>query len=363
MRRNVSFYAALRRKQYLAALAFILGILGITLLLSSYAKPQTQDELVWMKELEFYKNINRWKFAIISDMDHASKVEKEGDSFWRSWLQKASLIRNPETGAYSIQWDSEKHELKTVINEKGRAMELSDLVKFNGKLYTCDDRTGIVYELIEKENKVKAIPRHILMDGDGDSSKGFKCEWGTVKGDKLYIGSFGKEFTNSKGEPVNNNPMWVKVIDTMGTVTHTDWSKAFSALRIATNTPHPGYLFHESCQWHPILKRWFFLPRRESTEPYEPTLDEQKGSNVLISTNENFEDVQVKRIGEIIAPTRGFSAFRFIPGRPNEILAIKSEEVGSTAASFMLVFNLDGKVLLEEHLIYEGVKYEGLEFL
>jgi soluble calcium-activated nucleotidase 1 len=43
------------------------------------------------------------------------------------------------------------------------------------------------------------------MDGDGDSAKGFKCEWGTVKDNLLYIGSFGKEYTNDKGVKINWN--------------------------------------------------------------------------------------------------------------------------------------------------------------
>ena len=78
-------------------------------------------------------------------------------------------------------------------------MELSDLVKYNGMLLTCDDRTGIVYEILEDGGKYEAVARYILTDGDGDTTKGFKCEWGTVKDDKLYIGSFGKEYTNNKG--------------------------------------------------------------------------------------------------------------------------------------------------------------------
>jgi hypothetical protein len=78
-----------------------------------------------------------------------------------------------------------------------------------------------VYELIERNDKVLAIPRHILMDGNGNETKGkrkkrrsmnttfelttthsvagFKCEWSTTKDDKLYIGSFGKEWTTDKG--------------------------------------------------------------------------------------------------------------------------------------------------------------------
>lgn len=42
-------------------------------------------------------------------------------------------------------------------------MELSELVVFDGKLLTFDDRTGIVFEIINE----KIIPWLLLMDGDG----------------------------------------------------------------------------------------------------------------------------------------------------------------------------------------------------
>lgn len=42
-------------------------------------------------------------------------------------------------------------------------MELSELVTFNGRLLTFDDRTGIVFEIVNN----KAIPWVLLMDGDG----------------------------------------------------------------------------------------------------------------------------------------------------------------------------------------------------
>lgn len=48
-------------------------------------------------------------------------------------------------------------------------MELSELKVFNGKLYTFDDRTGIVYQIIENQ---KIIPWVLLTDGDGQSMKG-----------------------------------------------------------------------------------------------------------------------------------------------------------------------------------------------
>lgn len=52
--------------------------------------------------------------------------------------------------------------------------------------------------------------------GDGNTDKGFKSEWATVKDGKLVVGSFGKEFTDSKGHIVNTNNNWVKVISNSG---------------------------------------------------------------------------------------------------------------------------------------------------
>ena len=49
-------------------------------------------------------------------------------------------------------------------------MELSELVIFNGKLYSVDDRTGVVYQI---ENG-KVVPWVILSDGNGGETKGFK---------------------------------------------------------------------------------------------------------------------------------------------------------------------------------------------
>jgi soluble calcium-activated nucleotidase 1 len=52
----------------------------------------------------------------------------------------------------------------------GRGMELSELVVFNGKLLSFDDRTGFIYEIT---NDNQAIPWILLTDGDGKStSKG-----------------------------------------------------------------------------------------------------------------------------------------------------------------------------------------------
>ena len=46
-------------------------------------------------------------------------------------------------------------------------MELSELVSFNSKLYSVDDRTGIVFEIGDD-----IVPWVILPDGNGKINKG-----------------------------------------------------------------------------------------------------------------------------------------------------------------------------------------------
>ena len=58
--------------------------------------------------------------------------------------------------------------------------------------------------------RIAAVARAILVDGDGSSPKGFKCEWATVKDGMVFLGSTGKEWSDGP-VVINNNPQWVKV--------------------------------------------------------------------------------------------------------------------------------------------------------
>ena len=93
-------------------------------------------------------------------------------------------------------------------------MELSDLTYFGQDLFAFDDRTGVgmCYNLKSLASfltwysnpvfKVKGsdlLPYRILLDGDGEITKGMKVEWATVKDDLLYVGSTGKEWTTPEG--------------------------------------------------------------------------------------------------------------------------------------------------------------------
>lgn len=129
-----------------------------------------------------------------------------------------------------------------------------------------------------------------------------------------------------------------------------------------TALPAAGYLIHESASWSDTLQRWFFLPRRASHERYSEKADEQRGTNLLLSSTQDFGDVTVGHVGEVV-PTHGFSSFKFIPDTDDQIIvALKSEEDNGKISSYIMAFTLDGRFLLPETRI-GSVKYEGIEFI
>lgn len=124
-------------------------------------------------------------------------------------------------------------------------------------------------------------------------------------------------------------------------------------------------MIHESGVWSDVHKQWFFLPRRASAETYEEAADEQRASNIMFRADESFSDISFTRIGPL-HPTHGFSSFKFIPGTNDQIVvALKSEEKDAIpVASYIMVFSIDGEILLEETKIGNyPFKFEGIEFI
>nr|XP_046261697.1 soluble calcium-activated nucleotidase 1b isoform X2 [Scatophagus argus] len=298
----------------------------------------------------------RYRIAVIADLDTASRSSK--DQTWVSYMKRGYLTVSDSADRLEVEWDAEMVTLESHLAEKGRGMELSELVVFNGHLYTVDDRTGVVYRIEGNQ----AVPWVILPDGDGLVSKGFKAEWLTVKDEHLYVGGLGKEWTTTSGEVLNNNPEWVKIVGYHGDVEHENWVPYYNALRSAAGIQPPGYLIHESAAWSERLQHWFFLPRRASHERYEETADERRATNLLLSCPADFSYVSVRHVGPL-NPTRGFSSFKFVPDTDDQIiLALKSEEDAGNIATYITAFTLDGRVLMPETKI-GNVKYEGLEFV
>lgn len=172
----------------------------------------------------------------------------------------------------------------------------------------------------------------------------------------------GKEWTTSNGEFMSNNPQYIKIIDTKGQVTHQSWIEEYKRLRRILNIEWPGYMIHESGVWSPVHKRWFFLPRRCSHDPYNETLDERRGCSVLISADSEMYDVRMVQLPNS-SPTRGFSSFKFVPTSDDSVIvALRTEELDGKTATYFMAFTITGEVLVEDTLISD-LKYEGLEFI
>ncbi|XP_068155197.1 apyrase [Drosophila tropicalis] len=314
--------------------------------------------------IALHGGVINFRIAMIADLDTNSKVVKaDGSATWRSYLKKGYLTYTVSKSEIQVKWDDgAPTSLESAFSLKGRGMELSELVTFNGRLLSFDDRTGLIYEMIND----KPIPWVILLDGDGHSAKGFKSEWATVKQQTLYVGSMGKEWTTSMGDFENYNPMYVKAISPTGEVRSLNWAENFKRLRLESyQITWPGYMIHESGAWSEVHKRWFFLPRRCSREKYNETRDEHMGCNLLVSADENFYSIEtIKLDSENTSPTHGFSSFKFLPGTDDSIIiALKSEELNGKTSTFITAFNLSGKTLLRETRIETDYKYEGFEFI
>lgn len=77
--------------------------------------------------------------------------------------------------------------------------------------------------------------------------------------------------------------------------------------------------------------------------------------------DETFQDIQAQTIGERI-PNRGVSSFKFIPGHPNEVVALKSIERDGITKTHAFWFDLQGNILSDE-ICLGGYKCGGVEMI
>ena len=254
-------------------------------------------------------------------------------------------------------------------------MELSELTIYKNRLLSFDDRTGTVFEILStpdgKDSYV--VPRFVITEGDGDTDKGMKWEWATIKNDELIMGSMGKEFTRPDGSVENTNNLWVAVLNDRGELRREDWEYRFNFVRDLLGASPPGYINMEAILWSDHLKKWVFLPRRISNKRYDEVEDERMGSNRLVLVNDAFTEGKVVEIAmKTLDPLHGFSTFAFVPGTKDEhALAVRSVEENCTGEvelcqqrSYFMVFNvLTGEVLMDEVKIDLAEKFEGIEFV
>jgi len=320
-------------------------------------KKLSPDDGVLLFEKKLYE------FAIVSDLDKKSRDPKE--FLWKSYLKRGRLIWMKKTGKYRVEFFDEV-ELTSATSRNNRSMELSELVLYNDRLLAMCDYTGLIYKLVDIDtDSPMVLQRWAIADGNGEKVKPFKIEWATVKDDVLVVGSIGKEWVTEEGTILHRDGEWIKVIDGYGHVHNINWGNVYQALRYATNTTEPGYLWHESVHWDPRTRTWYFLPRKASVdELYSPTADETRGTNFFIEASEFFETINVSRIGPL-EKDRGFTALRKVPGTADRFIALKVLEIGDDTRTWITVFDKAGNILLEPEfqLVSDKHKYEGLEFL
>ncbi|KAL3911156.1 MAG: hypothetical protein SGARI_001779 [Bacillariaceae sp.] len=318
---------------------------------------------------------NQFRFAAVTDLDQLSLMKDERKMTYRSLLLPGVITHDPVTNKYTMEME-ETRTLKTKHNEAGRGAEFSELSVFDGRLLTFDDRTGDVFEILNtKDGKDSFVaPRYVITEGEGDTDKGMKWEWSTVKDGELWMGSMGKEFTNPDGSIANVNNLWATVMNKSGEFRRVNWTKQFKFIRTALGCESPGYVIHEAINWSPHMRKWVFAPRRISTEPYNDVLDEKRGSNKLVLVDEHFMKLSIVEVK--MASTdglHGFSSFAFVPGtNDRHAIALRSVEEDCAGddldvckqRSFIVIFDvLTGEVLMDEVKIKDDMKYEGIEFV
>eukprot|EP01127_Copromyxa_protea_P012031 TRINITY_DN3098_c0_g1_i1.p1 TRINITY_DN3098_c0_g1~~TRINITY_DN3098_c0_g1_i1.p1 ORF type:complete len:339 (-),score=52.59 TRINITY_DN3098_c0_g1_i1:17-1009(-) len=303
---------------------------------------------------EWNSTRSTYNFAIVSDLDKGSKNSQE--LRWNAHWKDGTIRRLP-SGNYELSWGKERI-LSSQIAKANRGMELSELVWFSNNLYTMCDSSGVVYEINVETGDL--YPRWILSDGNGKQSKPMKIEWATVKDNKMYIGSTGKEWVEN-GEIKHHNMEWIKIIDSQGNVQNVNWMDNYDKLRKFVNATYPGYLWHEAITWNPNTQSWIILPRKHSVSTaYDPTADELLSTNILIIADQDFQELQLKHVAKL-EPDWGYSSLKIIPDS-NDLIAIKVREVDGSSSSRIEIMNAEGVHLMEPVFI-DHLKYEGIEFL
>ncbi|VDN86092.1 unnamed protein product [Brugia pahangi] len=119
-----------------------------------YRRPYNTSQLG--HEVLLADGSHQFRIMVVTDLDKSSKHPTE-ENQWQSFIEFGILTVNKDYTEASLQWNSnEQISLYSTIAGGGRSMELSDLVVFDGKLLSIDDRTGIIYR-IEKD---MAYPWH-----------------------------------------------------------------------------------------------------------------------------------------------------------------------------------------------------------
>lgn len=232
---------------------------------------------------------------------------------------------------FAVQWLNTT-VLRTQSATRGRSMELSEVIRFRHNILAACDITGLVWKLRVADGSI--FQRYAIADGNGEVPKPCKIEWATRKDGQLMLGSVGKSFLDVvTGNFINRDAEWIKVISPSGRIENSDWGPVYAALRRAAGVESAGYLWHEAIEWDALSRRWIIMPRKRALRtPFEPTMDELKGTNIILVADEGFRNIEVKMLGEV-EEDWGVASVRRVPGQRNVFAAIKTREVDEAQQS------------------------------
>jgi len=363
----------------------------------------------------------KFKIGIVAEKIKDSNKDEDTGTF-KSYIREGHLYiqknkTNPETPNITLEWEDEEKgtfTLESGINFGGKGFELATLNVFNGKLYACDDETGVVYELkkIEDEDdenksgeskdteKEKEKPktssgrrdqkqRNEQLDDEPkkdeeekyhyvaqpwiilskeNSNEGFKCKWGVVRNNQLWIGSTGslvpKNKTDEESTETSKERQIVKQIDPTGEVTDVDFSKHYEKLAEAYEVNlRQGHVVHEAAAWSDLLNKWIWAPKRVTKDKRDNETWNKISTNEVELSDDKFEDVTTTKFGNL-TETVGFKGLRFIPGTQDRfVLALKAgtDEEGNYIST-LAVYDLKGTEIMPETKVADGT-YSAVEFL
>lgn len=90
------------------------------------------------------EDVVTYKIGIVADLDTYSKSDVKAHTY-NSLLKIGYLSYNKALSSVTVTWETQPATvLSSTYSHKGRGMELSELIVYDGRLLTFDDRTGMV---------------------------------------------------------------------------------------------------------------------------------------------------------------------------------------------------------------------------
>lgn len=139
---------------------FLIVLVGIFLLILFYYNWWTSNQAVgvhkWVNNIRPYNNtypltkpmysgdLVTYRIGIVTDLDTNSKSKVKPHTYV-AYLKKGFLSYDLSKQSVTVTWDSQPAlQLSSLYSHKGRGMELSELIVYDGRLLTFDDRSGMV---------------------------------------------------------------------------------------------------------------------------------------------------------------------------------------------------------------------------